>query len=307
MADVQTTQNLTAENKTFYDKVLLKRLTPELVYMKHGQKKPIQRREGKTINFRRFNSLPPATTPLTEGVTPTGSALDVTAITATVSQYGDYVTVSDVLDLVGIDPVLTETAKVLGEQAGLTLDTIARDSIIIGTNVHYAGGKTSTATITANDKLTANEVQKVVRTLRKANAKPTDGKYFIGIISPEQAFDLMQDPLWQDISKYSGGVKIMEGEVGKLGGTRFVETSNIKVKDGASNLPIHCALIIGKDAYGVVDVDGKIAPEIIIHAAGSAGSADALNQRSTVGWKALGTVKIINELAMVRLETTVTQ
>ena len=85
---VQTYGGLTAEQKTFYDRTLLDRLLPNLVYMKYGQKKPFKGHEGDTINFRRFNSLAVATTPLTEGVVPSGNSLSITAVTATVQQYG---------------------------------------------------------------------------------------------------------------------------------------------------------------------------------------------------------------------------
>lgn len=298
MATTQTYAILTAQQKTFYDRTLLKRLLANLVFLKYGQKKPLKSNEGDTINFRKFNSLAPALTALTEGVTPNGNALDITAITAVVKQYGDFVQLSDKIDMVGIDPVLTETAKLLGEQAGLTLDTVARDILATGTNVQYAGG-TSTANVV--NKLTSAEVKKAVRTLRKANAKPYEGKYFIGIIDPEQAFDMMEDPLWQDVSKYNGGTAILAGEVGKMAGVRFIETTNVLVKTG----DVHCALIIGADAYGIVDVEGSSKPEMIIKPAGSGGTSDPLNQRSTAGWKAMMTVRILNELTMLRLETKV--
>lgn len=88
MATTQTYASLTQEQKTFYDRTLLSRLLPNLVFQKYGQKKPVPKREGDTVNFRRFNSLTAATTALTEGVTPAGSSLSITAITATVAQYG---------------------------------------------------------------------------------------------------------------------------------------------------------------------------------------------------------------------------
>ncbi|MBR2070403.1 MAG: N4-gp56 family major capsid protein [Clostridia bacterium] len=290
---------LSAENKTFYDRTLLKRLLPQLVFAKYGQKKTMKKGEGDTINFRRFTSLPAATTPLTEGVTPEGRQLTIEPVTATLKQYGDYIEITDVLDMVGIDPVATENAELLGEQAGLTIDTVVRDIVCAGTNVQYAGGGTS-----ATEKISAAEIQKAVRTLKKANAKPlADGSY-IGIIDPDIAFDIMNDPLWQDISKYSGGTKIMDGEIGKLAGVRFIETTNTKINSGA-----HCAMIIGADAYGVVDLEGSATnkPEIIIKPLGSGGTTDPLNQRGTQGWKAMFTAARLNELAMIRLEVTVTE
>lgn len=300
----QTYSGLTAEQKTFYDRTLLSRLTPNLVFAKYGQKKSAPKREGDTINFRKFNSLEAATTPLTEGVTPAGKSLNITAITATVAQYGDFVEISDKLDMVGIDPVLTETGQVLGEQAGLTLDTIVRDVVAAGTNVQYANGKTSRATVGKADVLNSTEIRKAVRTLRKANAKPIDGKSYVGIVGPDAEFDLMADPLWQDVSKYAASTQIFDGELGKLAGVRFVRTSNAPVfaGEGASSADVHATMIIGKDAYGVIDIEGSSKPEMIVKPHGSAGSADPLNQRATSGWKALYTAKRLEELSMVRIE-----
>ena len=301
--NVNTLTTVSAEAKTFYDKTLLARLVPTLVFAKYGQKKSLKSRSGKTIEFRKFTSLDVASK-LSEGVTPTGKSLAVTSITATVEQYGDFIEISDMLDLVGIDPVLVESAELLGEQAGLTIDNAVRDVVCAGTNVQYAGGKESTDAITASDKMTADEVARAAATLKKGNVKRIDGKFYIGIVDPDIAYDLMKDPLWQDISKYSGGQAIMDGEIGKLHGVRFIETTETLVKSSSVN--VHCAMIIGKDAYGIVDVDGSVKPENIVKAFGSAGTADPLDQRATTGWKALFTAKRLDENCMVRIECATT-
>lgn len=295
---INTTTTLSVEAQTTYDRALLSRMTPNLVFAKYGQKKPIKRNQGKTINFRRVDPLGPATTPLTEGVTPASTDLTIDEVEATLEQIGAFVEISDILDLTGIDPIATETSEVLGEQAGLSYDNKVRNIVCAGTNVQYAGGGSSASTI-----INATEVKKAARTLKKANAKPFSGG-FIGIVDPDISFDLQNDPLWQDISKYNGAQKIMDGEVGKLGGVRFIETTETLVKDGG----VHCAMIIGQDAYGVVDIEGSAQkPHIIIKPFGSSGTEDPLDQRQTQGWKALFTAVRLNELAMVRLECKVSE
>ncbi len=304
--DTTTTYGaLSAEQKTFYERTLLNRLVPGLVYCKYGQKKTAPKHEGDKVSFRRFNAISPKTTPLSEGVTPDSSALDITKVDATVAQYGDFVRITDKLDMLGIDPVLTETAQVLGESAALTLDTIARDVVNAGTNVQYAGGKTNRAALALADKLTSEEVRKAVRTLRRNHAKPADGKYFIGIIDADAAFDLMGDALWQDVAKYSGGTAIMAGELGKLNGVRFVENGNPATFAGSAGVTVHSTLILGKDAFGTVDIEGAGAVQNIVKPLGSAGTDDPLNQRATSGWKALFTAVRLQELAMLRIEHSV--
>ena len=137
--EVQTTllPGLSVENKTYYDMTLIDEAQAALVHDQFAQKRDIPKNGGKTIEFRKFASLPKAMTALTEGVTPDGKSLTVTAITATVSQYGDYITMSDMLDLTAIDPVVVEATKILGRQAGLTLDTVTRNVLQSGTNVSY--------------------------------------------------------------------------------------------------------------------------------------------------------------------------
>lgn len=301
-----TTTDASVEATTFYNKNLLKRALATLVFYKYGTKKPIPRNSGNKINFRGFSPLAPSTTPLTEGVTPDGKKNEIYEIESTLQQYGDYVEYSDVLDLVGIDPYVTETTDVLGEQAGESIDTIIREKIITGTNVQYAGGKTSTATITSADKISADEIKKAVRTLKKNKTKPCAGAYYIGIIDPDVAFDLMSDPLWLDVSKYNGGENIMDGEIGKLMGVRFIETTQVAVKAGSSGVSVHCCMILGKDAYAITDIKNSAKkPSVFVKALGSGGTSDPLNQRGTIGWKAMFTTTITNQLAMVRLECAV--
>ena len=134
--NVTTDSGLSAENKTFYDRALIEEAQPNLIHGQFGQKRPIPRNGGKRIQFRRYASLPKALKPLTEGVTPEGRKLSATALEAEVNQYGDFVCLSDVLDLTAIDNNVLEATKAVGRQAGLTLDTITRNVLQSGTNVY---------------------------------------------------------------------------------------------------------------------------------------------------------------------------
>ena len=133
-------KEMSVQMKTFYDKVVIKNAVPNLVHDQFGQKKPIPKNDGKTIEFRRLNPFPKVTTALTEGVTPDGSYLDWSKVTATVSQYGNYVTTSDLLDMTAIDNNITEAGRILGDQAGLSLDGVVREVLNAGTNVQYGDG-----------------------------------------------------------------------------------------------------------------------------------------------------------------------
>lgn len=317
-----TRTQIAVEVDAFYSRTLLERAIPLFVHTRWGQVRDIPRNGGtNTIRFRRYGNLTAATTALTEGVTPTGSALSVTNITATVGQYGDFVTISDRLDYESVDATLMEAAEVLGDQAADTLDTLCRDVIAAGTNVQYANGAGARASIDSTDLITAAtggaEIRMAIRTLKGNNAKklttminPTDGystspvnSCFIGIIHPDTTYSLDAETAWTPVEKYSSQMGVMEGEVGKYKEVRFVETSNAKVFTGAgaSSIDVYATLIFGRDAYGVTRISGE-ALKNIVKPLGSAGTADPLDQRATTGWKATFVAKILNDDFIVRIE-----
>lgn len=308
--NVTTDSGLSVENKTFYDRALLESAKPNLVHGQFGQKRPIPKNGGKKIEFRRYGVLPKALTPLTEGVTPDGRKLSVSAIEAEVKQYGDYVALSDVLEMTAIDNNVLEATKAIGNQAGLTLDTVTRNIMQTGTNVYYCpklgadGGKTevtSRADLDATCKLTVDAIKKVTAILKAANAPKINGDY-VAIIHPYAAYDLMSDPKWEDWHKYTTSDNLYSGEIGRIAGVRFVETSEAQIVAETSKPAVFCTLILGENAYGITEVTGG-GLKTIIKQLGSAGTADPLDQRSTVGWKAMQTSEILQEPYMVRVES----
>lgn len=294
--------NLSAEMKTYYDTTLLETAEANLVHNQFGMKKPIPKNRGKTIEFRCFDDLPKKTDKLTEGVTPDGKKLKVTSLTADVGQYGDYVAVSDMLDMTAIDPIIVQATKKIGKQAGMTLDTLTRDALAAGTQVQYAEGQvTARNQVAATHKMTIDAVRRAVRTLKNNNIDPFDTSY-VGIIHPDVAYDLMSDPKWVNVKTYSDPEGIYLGEIGKIENVRFVETTEAKkfVSEGADSVDVYSTLIIGDGAYGVTEIEGG-GLETIIKPLGAGN--DPLNQRATIGWKATHVAKILNEKAMVRIET----
>ena len=308
--NVTTDAGLSAENKTFYDRALVEEAGPNLIHGQFGQKRPIPQNGGKRIQFRRYASLPKALKPLTEGVTPEGRKLSATAVEAEVNQYGDFVCLSDVLDLTAIDNNVLEATKAVGRQAGLTLDTITRNVLQSGTNVFYCpkigdnGVQTPVTDRSGLDKtcvLTVDVVKKVAAMLKAANAPKIDGDY-VCILHPYVAYDIMSDPRWEEMHKYTNPDNMYEGEIGRISGVRFVETSEALIVKSTSKPAVFCTLILGENAYGNTEVTGG-GLKTIIKQLGSAGTADPLDQRSTVGWKAIQTAEILQENYMIRVES----
>ncbi len=296
--------DLAPEIKEFYSEYLIKLSEAKLVHNQFGQKHPIPEGNGKTIEFRKFTPLAKVTTELVEGVTPDGQALDTSVLTAKVKQYGGFVVISDLLELTAKDNIKNEATELIGSQAGRSLDTVVREILNGGTNVQYHEGEVaSRSALTADNTLTVKAIKKAVRTLKNADAEYYDDSY-VGIIHPNVAYDLMNDPAWVEWQKYTSPEHMYQNEIGKIAGVRFVETTEAKVFDkaGASGTDVYSTLIIAKNAYGVTELTNG-GMQLIVKQKGSAGTADPLDQRSTIGWKATKTAERLVEDYMVRIET----
>lgn len=396
------TAGLSPTVQNYYDKKLIRDMKPRLVHYQYGQKRPIPRGSGKTVNFRKMTPFAPITTALGEGVVPPGQEMAMTEITATVAQYGGYVKITDMLDLTAIDPMKTEAQELMSDQGGLSVDHIVRDAMLLGSNDQEAGGHAYRYKITSTNILTTTEIRKAVRTLKNNKARPfmRNGKpYFIAIVSPNSTYDLQSDALWQGVGQYQDKEAIFSGEIGRLFGVIFVETTEaatikaenltaaarnltvaswtdgtktlvvdeaisqaeaaalkgrkILISDegttgkpqfyatitsatagaagsaaivltqnqsalgvtpadndilypgeaGAGGIDLEATLVFGQDAYGVVDIENGGNVQLIVKGPGSAGTADPLNQFSTVGWKVKAMcAKILQDGWLVRIE-----
>jgi len=312
-AEPDTTESagMSAEMRTYYEKRLIDQAEPRLVHDQFADFYPIPRHGGKTIQFRKYDSLPKATTPLTEGVTPDGQNLTVSAITATLAQYGGWTPESDLLSMTAVDNTILNATKVLASQAGRTLDTVTRDVLAGGTNVIYAPAVaadgtetevTSRKELTADCKLTPELFFRAAAQLGAMNAD-TIGDSYVAIIHPYAAYDLKTNRNFQDVSKYAHPEAIFNGEIGKLGNIRFVETSEAKIwKDEScpEGMAVFGTLVLGAHAYGVTELQGG-GLEHIVKQLGY--GDDPLNQRASIGWKGLKAAERLVEQYMVRIES----
>lgn len=325
------TSDVAVNIQGYYDRNLLERALPALVHGRYGQVRPLPKNKGTRINFRRYNSFAANTTPLTEGVTPTGKKLTTTDIYATINFYGDFITLSDVLQLTGLDATLVEGGEVLGEQMGLTADTLDRDVIVAGTSVRYANsvaGRTTVATAIAT-----SDVKSAVRSLEGNNAKKIRrmivGGQRIGTRPVAPAFrcithtDARQDlealAGFTKVEEYASHKNVPEEEIGTWGNIAFEVTTNSKVwlaggiavgatglvAADSTNIDVYSFLVLGQNAYGTIPLQrGNV--KNIIKKMGSAGTEDPLDQRATSGWKFARVAKILNDDFMDRIEAGVT-
>jgi N4-gp56 family major capsid protein len=324
-----TTSDIAIKIQGHYDRNLLERALPVLLYGKFGQTRPLPKNSGDRITFRKYASLAVNVTPLTEGVTPAGKALSASEIYATLVQYGDYVTITDKLLDLGLDPVLMEAGDLLGEQAGLTIDTLHRTALLAGTSVRYANGVVGRDSVVSAPVI--KDVEKIIRTLEGNNAKKIRQQVnagvkvttsplraaFIGITHTDARMDWEALAGFVPVEKYASQTDVMETEFGEIKGIRLCTTTNAGVvADGGgakgtlvstsgTYADVYQTLILAKDAFGTVPLQ-KGGIENIIKKAASSGTSDALNQRNTSGWKTYSVLKILNDDFMIRLEHGVT-
>ena len=201
-------------------------------YTKFGQKVDIPKGKTKTVGFDKLSPLPKATTPLTEGVTPRGAAVNITRIKGEPEQFGNYVSYTDQLDFFANDPspeVLKYT-ELLSENQVETFEHLDAMELASGLNVFYAGEATSRAELT--DVLTVKDVRRAVTSLKRNKVQPADGKDFIAFIHPDVTYNIHNDPEWRQPHTYADTKELYSGEIGRLFGVRFIEDPDAYVFRG---------------------------------------------------------------------------
>ena len=301
--NMTTSSALSAGMQTYYNRELLRTFEPNLVHLQFGDEHRMPPHSGLVMNMRKLIPLETNTKALSEGDPGESVMLAETEVTVQLQQYGEYARCTDKLDLTHLDMDIMRRTKLFGDAGARSIDAVVREELAKCANVIYAGGKASRAELTAADKLTRRELRKAVKTLKKNHAQ-TFGGYFVAIIGPDTMYDLQEDEAFVKVSQYQDKENIYTGEVGRLFGVRLVETTEAKIFEGkgASGADVASVIVLGKYAYGITSLKGS-KPSVIVKPAGSAGTADPLDQISTVGWKMDGFgVKMLQPEYAVRIE-----
>ena len=306
-----STNTLAPELKTFYDTELLENARTEMFYAQFGRKQRLPKNGGTTIEWRKFNTFARASE-LKEGVIPTGQQFGSSSLTASISQYGTYTSITDKREMRAYDNVILAATEEMGASAAATQETLIRNALLVGTNVMYCDNvdvngtvlstPTSPATMGAGGGssnsdgwalLTPTMVNKAVTKMKKDRVPRINGKYY-AVIHPSVAYDLRQSKEWIEVHKYAATSEIFNGEIGELHGCRFIEDTFAPILGGSyiysgsttyknkSNGVTYATYFFGKDGFGIVDPEGG-GLEMIIHDKDEIGGP--LNQFSTIGYK----------------------
>ncbi|MFW5489140.1 MAG: N4-gp56 family major capsid protein [Desulfovibrio sp.] len=306
---------------------MLKRGLPHLVLERFGQAKTLPSNTSKVVSFRRYNSLSSTPTPLQEGVTPEAKKLSATDVDATLVQYGDRVTITDVVMDTHEDPVLTEAVDVLGEQAAEVIETVRFNILKAGTNTFYANGSQRSA---VNSPLTLTTQRKITRSLKRQNARkitrvlrstPDFGTQsvapaYIALCHPDLENDIRGMNGFVPVESY-GQLTPYESEIGKVEDVRYITTTVFEpfadtggeagamLSTSGTKADVYPVLYLGRDAYGIVALKGQHAiTPLVVNPQPS--DSDPLAQRGHVGWKSMQTAVILNDAWMVRAEVAAT-
>ena len=309
MAYTNTDTNMTSSSalsagmQTYYNRELLRTFEPNLVHLQFGDEHRMPPHSGLVMNMRKLIPLETNTKALSEGDPGESVMLAETEVTVQLQQYGEYARCTDKLDLTHLDMDIMRRTKLFGDAGARSIDAVVREELAKCANVIYAGGKTARAQLTAVDKLTSRELRKAVKTLKKNHAQ-TFGGYYVAIVGPDTMYDLQEDEAFVKVSQYQDKENIYTGEVGRLFGIRFVESTEAKIFEGAgaSGADVASVIVLGRYAYGLTSLKGN-KPRVVVKTAGSAGTADPLDQISTVGWKLDGfAAKLLQPEFAVRIE-----
>ena len=301
--NMTTSSALSAGMQTYYNRELLRTFEPNLVHLQFGDEHRMPPHSGLVMNMRKLIPLETNTKALSEGDPGESVMLAETEVTVQLQQYGEYARCTDKLDLTHLDMDIMRRTKLFGDAGARSIDAVVREELAKCANVIYSGSQASRAELTEADKLTSRELRKAVKTLKKNHAQ-TFGGYFVAIIGPDTMYDLQEDEAFVKVSQYQDKENIYTGEVGRLFGVRLVETTEAKIFEGAgaSGADVASVIVLGQYAYGVTSLKGA-KPRVIVKPAGSAGTADPLDQISTVGWKMDGFgAKLLQPEYAVRIE-----
>lgn len=269
---------------------------------------------GATVTFTIFQDMAAATTPLGEAEDVTPVALSDSQVSVTLNEYGNATVTTAKLRATSFLPVDPIAANAVGYNAGLSIDTIARNALQAGTNVIYATGgavdPTSRTTINADDVLAANDVRKVVAQLRKANVPTINGSY-VGMIHPDVSYDFRSATdaaAWRTPANYVNPQGIYTGEIGMFEGVRFVEAPRAPLFANASDnsgsagtIDVYGTLIMGRQALAKgISLGGEYGaqPTVVYGTV-----TDILKRFRPVGWKHFVGYSVFRQEALRRIES----
>ena len=238
----------------YYRRKGLDRLQKKFMFREACMPDSLPKMSGRTIQWFRYSNLAASTTPTTEGTVGTSQSMTSKIVSATVSQYTSFITVSDLLEDTALDPIVTSASELLGYQGGLTVDTLTRTVI----DNEYAG-----CTLTPQGTyLKVADLRNARSQLQANDVEPMSDGNFLTIAHPFSTYDIVNDPSaggLADIRKYTNPEVLNKyqdrGEITVVAGCKLIESTNVKIVSASPNT--YAMYVFGKNAVGAVDLEGR--------------------------------------------------
>jgi N4-gp56 family major capsid protein len=303
-----TTGNVNASGsdifQTYLKKTFLENFEPELRFWKFG-KAPVSQKGYESVTWAKMNKSTASASSalLTEGTTPNATDLTIGTISVSANQYGQVAIITDILEDTTLLNVIGEAGIQLGNNAQRIIDSVIQANLLDnGTYVIYGGNATSRVTISATDTITASNLAQANAFL-STKAAPSFAGYYIAVMHPNVIYDLQMQSgsnTWIELHKYTDlmAKNAVSGEAGSLFGIRIVRSAFIQTI--TSTVTVYPTYIFGQGAYGVSSLQNL---ETTYIPTSKKDKSDPLGQRAYVGWKAAFNSIILQQEALIRLET----
>lgn len=292
MANMTTSSN-SANLHLYYEKKLLQTLEPRLVFYQLGKKQKLPKGMGKQVKWLRYSAIAGSTTALTEGAPPSELSVSTSNVTATIAQYGEFAKVTDMLSDTAIDPVLENLAERFGRASAKVIEKLIIAELDSGAAVQRVNNRANDAAIVAGDVLNHKELIEAKIRMQSDYIDAHESGDFVAVIHPLAQFDLQVDTqtgAWLDIQKSVDNKPLLNGEIGRMYGMRFLTSDHCTTEADAGaggTVDVLSNYVVGEEAFGVVELGGD-SVKMFRKGLGSAGTADPLDQISTVGYKIHG-------------------
>ena len=289
-----TTSTNAANLHLYYEKKLLSVLEPRLVLMPLGKKQRLPKGNGKQVKWLRYSAIAGSTVALSEGTPPAEISFSTSNVTADIVQYGQFAKVSDLLSDTAIDPVLENLSERFGIAASKTIEELIASELNSTAAVQRVNNRVSDNQILASEVLNHKELIEAMISQKAAFIGPHESGEYVCVLHPRSEYDLLSDSQagsWLDIQKYTDNRPLLNGEIGRMYGMRFLVSDRMLTQAGAGagGQDIVTSYVIGEEAFGCVELNGD-AMKMFIKRHGSAGANDPLDQFATVEYKIHGFV-----------------
>src|SRR3990167_8987056 len=316
----RTSTTAQAVKNRYYDELFLRQADKKLIHKQLGQlNRKVPQGEGgygsQVLYWTKWVNLHTITSASSEGVITSALTFSALNYTGSTGQYDSAVSISDIMACASFGDVMKAAVERLAYNAGLSIDTIVRNVVATAMTQQSASAVAFWSAVPAGANLIVSEVRKAARTLQRNDAFQQDDGNWVAVSHTDSIYDLTGDAStggWIDANKYTEGnaTKLMTGEVGKMYGVRFLQSSNGYTRGSSyattsavvASTTIYVTSVFGKDAFGVSELKNL---KTYIKPFGSSGTGDPTDKIATAGWKTLFGTNVLNSAFAININHTV--